>query len=180
MTTLPTELVEHITSFLDGVHDRATLLSCCLVSRSWVQSSQKHLFRRIRLSSQEFSQSRYPEVSGVLCHLLHESLLESPHLADYVRTLEILDVAGFYWSWVAVEPSLSQLLPKLSALRSLSLAHLDWNLLSEDRQQSLLALLAQPTLISLHLNRCRFPPSLHFFSAAPSLKRLSISPQVER
>ncbi|KAF7357680.1 hypothetical protein MVEN_00813600 [Mycena venus] len=174
--TLPTELVAYIIDLIDDA-DRDSLLSCSLVSRSWVQSSQSHLFRNISLPYRPFWQRYYPGVSGVLCHLLNNILFESPHLAHYIQTLEIVDNNGRNPGWVTSEPSLTLLLPKLSALRRLSLTHLIWDTLSEDRQQSFISLLARPTLTSVHLTRCKFPTFLHLsivLSTALSLERLSL------
>ncbi|KAJ7899076.1 hypothetical protein B0H13DRAFT_2031116 [Mycena leptocephala] len=167
---IPPEVVEYIIDFFDSVDDKHTLLSCSLVSRSWVQSSQNHLFRSIRLSYLPFWQ---------LNHRLHKVLTESPHLAHYIRDLQIVN-DGFLFSpesWVNTEPSLPQLLPKLLALRSLTLWHMNWEVLLEKLQESLRALLARPSLTSFNLSRCRFPTFLRLavlLSTARSLKRLSL------
>ncbi|KAF7376448.1 hypothetical protein MSAN_00060400 [Mycena sanguinolenta] len=157
---LPAEIVESILDFLD-LRDKPTLLSCSLVSRIWVQSSQQHLFRTTTIS----------------LHRLRRILVESPHLAPYIRTLEIIN-DGFSFLPVTSHSGPSPApLPHLNlSLHTLSLANIVWNQVSEILQQLFLALLRQPTLTTIHLKSCQFPPSFHFFPAAPSLKRLTINP----
>ncbi|KAF7347403.1 hypothetical protein MVEN_01496200 [Mycena venus] len=163
--TLPTELVEYILDFLDSLRDRQTL-SCSLVSRSWVQSSQSQLFREIRLRL-----SRQTRLSN--------EQIVSPHLVLYIRRLEIL---SHIRSRLNSNPLVAQLLPMLSALCSLKLYNVNWGGsggLSEDVQQAFRALLARPTLTSVHLDHCNsYRPLLPFYvllSTVPSLKRLSLS-----
>ncbi|KAJ6594252.1 hypothetical protein B0H19DRAFT_1094643 [Mycena capillaripes] len=176
MPIVPTEVAEYIIDFLDGVDDRDTLLSCSLVSRSWVQSSQSHLFHNICLRFRIFWQLKYPGVTGILSHRLDKILVDSPHLAHYIRTLEVVnDNLSLAPSWVSSEPSLPRLLSKLSTLRSLRLTQLNWEVLPEDRQQCLQALLTRPSLTSVHLSICRFPTFMHPLSQAHSLKRLSLN-----
>ncbi|KAJ7045866.1 hypothetical protein C8F04DRAFT_1025926 [Mycena alexandri] len=170
------ELVEYILDFLHDFDDRGTLLSCSLVSRAWVQSSQKCLFSNIVLRNSPFWHLRYPGVTGILSHRLNSLLNGTPHIARYIRALRI-ENSGFGTScWLNSEPSFPQLLSKLSNLRNLALYAIRWEDLSEDRQQPLRALLASPTLSSVRLHRCStFFQFLALISMAPNLKRLSLA-----
>ncbi|KAJ7723524.1 hypothetical protein B0H16DRAFT_338677 [Mycena metata] len=170
------ELVEYILDFLHDVYNRGTLLSCSLVSRDWAQSSQRILFAYIHLRYSPFWHLKYPGVTGILSHRLNSILNETPHLTRYIRVLRI-ENSGFGTScWLNTEPSLPQLLSKLSSLRSLVLNTIRWENLSEDRQQSFRALLASPTLSSVRLRRCStFWQFFGLVSMAPNLKRLSVA-----
>jgi hypothetical protein len=52
---LPAEMLDHV---VDHLHDtRDTLRNCCLVSRSWIPRTRKHLFANVRLPTKERLQS---------------------------------------------------------------------------------------------------------------------------
>ncbi|KAJ7187897.1 hypothetical protein C8R46DRAFT_1053001 [Mycena filopes] len=175
MAAMLPELIEYTLDFLHDIDDRATLLSCSLVSQGWVHSSQSHLFSNIHLRFTPFWQLKYPGVTGILSHRLNSVLNESPHLARYIRALKIENDRFGPSCWVNSEPSLPQLLSKLSGLRSLVLSTMYWEGLLEDRRQSLRALLRSSTLNSVRLIRCStFLQFAGLVSSASSLKRLSV------
>jgi hypothetical protein len=76
---LPQEILDLI---IDHLHDEpATLKACCLVSKSWVQCAQKHLFAYIKL---EFS-----TITGSI-HQWRETFLDPTNsLARNTRTLSL-------------------------------------------------------------------------------------------
>ena len=48
---LPAELLDHI---VDLIHDsKTTLRNCCLVSKSWIPRTRKHLFADIRFDTEK-------------------------------------------------------------------------------------------------------------------------------
>ncbi|KAK0210273.1 hypothetical protein DFS33DRAFT_275159 [Desarmillaria ectypa] len=82
---LPQEIVDRITDELQ--EDFTTLRTCTLVSRSWKESSQRHIFSDIFF---ETPPEPLPlEMSP--CHTFHRLLITSPHLGRHVRHLEICD-----------------------------------------------------------------------------------------
>ncbi|KAG7452995.1 uncharacterized protein BT62DRAFT_925537 [Guyanagaster necrorhizus] len=82
---LPQEIVDQITDELQ--EDFTTLKACALVSRSWKDSSQRHIFSDIFF---ETPPEPLPlEMSP--CHIFHRLLTTSPHLGRHVRHLEICD-----------------------------------------------------------------------------------------
>ena len=52
---LPAELLDHIIDHLQ--EERDVLKVCCLISKSWIPCSRKHLFARVRFSAVENLQS---------------------------------------------------------------------------------------------------------------------------
>ena len=55
MSNLPAELLDHIVDLLHDTED--TLRDCCLVSKSWIPRTRKHLFAEISFHSEENLQS---------------------------------------------------------------------------------------------------------------------------
>ncbi|KAF7374617.1 hypothetical protein MSAN_00346300 [Mycena sanguinolenta] len=72
------ELLDLIIGFLSG--SRVNLLSCALVSKSWVPCAQRRIFRNIIL---------YSSKDMKLLRRLTETLETSPHLAHFIRRLSI-------------------------------------------------------------------------------------------
>ncbi|KAF8917259.1 hypothetical protein CPB85DRAFT_218208 [Mucidula mucida] len=79
LVTVPQELVDLILECLAstcGSND-TTLRSCALVCRAWTRSSQRVLFRRVRVYG-------YTDMSGLLSHFR-----SFPHLAAFTRNITI-------------------------------------------------------------------------------------------
>ena len=55
MSNLPCELLDHIVDLLDG--NQTPLRNCCLVSKSWIPRTRKHLFAEIRFRTAKSLQS---------------------------------------------------------------------------------------------------------------------------
>ncbi len=73
----PLELADIILDCLDTYNDKYILRKCALVSRGWARSSQRSLFRDIRLPTYEHTMR------------LHTCLEGSPHLATYTRVVTL-------------------------------------------------------------------------------------------
>lgn len=80
---LPQELIDTI---IENLGEWA-LRSCSLVCSSWLLSIRRRLFRRIVLVPPHNSGPR-PLLYG---QRLHNLLLKSPHIATYIRELELYE-----------------------------------------------------------------------------------------
>ncbi|KAJ7364363.1 hypothetical protein DFH08DRAFT_839143 [Mycena albidolilacea] len=77
------ECLEHTIHHVSGSRaSRTDLLSCALVSKSWVLPAQSRLFKKITLD-------RDPQKAVVVCDLLKRSLGAAPHLAHFIQHLQI-------------------------------------------------------------------------------------------
>lgn len=132
---LPNELVDCILYYL--YFDRATLLRCALVGRAWVRSSQRGIFRSIALEFPHPRQKHYyaPYMDlKVTTHLI-ALFDEKPHLASYVRALELQDYVRKSPTLTvgdqdAVHASTTQVIQRLTSLNELSFTNVNWNSLS--------------------------------------------------
>lgn len=96
---LPVEVDDLIIDL--AANETATLLSCALVCRSWTTCAQRHIFTRIVLippvryvddESEEEEEARTRtghERMAQKFHKIRTATIASPHLASYVRHLEI-------------------------------------------------------------------------------------------
>ncbi|KAF8883927.1 hypothetical protein CPB85DRAFT_391969 [Mucidula mucida] len=80
---LPQELVDIVINELQN--DAAALRACSLVCRSWVPTSQQHLFRYISLAPSYHKRGTH----SAFLSKFHALLATSPHLSQNVRTLEL-------------------------------------------------------------------------------------------
>ncbi|PBK65225.1 hypothetical protein ARMSODRAFT_438300 [Armillaria solidipes] len=98
---IPQEVIDfHIIRRL--ARDRTALQACALVCRAWRVPAQNHLFFRVELHSDQTN-----------CDNFHRVLAYSPHLASYVRVLDLADGMGG-GKWMArSKPHLSAILPQL-------------------------------------------------------------------
>jgi hypothetical protein len=137
---VPQELIDTV---IDNLHkDHHGLLACSLVCRSWLPSSQRHLFRRVTFT-----------LDGNGCKGL-QALLCFPRLADYIRELKVHvspDLWSVYRAHLGTEQSLPMVLLKLSKLQTIKLHNLDLDNLPVDLPQSLRWVLLLPSLTSLTL-----------------------------
>ncbi|KAE9388008.1 hypothetical protein BT96DRAFT_1004581 [Gymnopus androsaceus JB14] len=129
MIELPNELVDCILDNL--VFDTATLLSCALVERAWVQSSQRGIFRHIILELPSARHENFSTlVNSYLTRRLDALFSEKPHLASYVHVVQ-----------------------RLSNLRHLSLLVVNWDILSPLLKTALTAVFRAPSLTQISLAR---------------------------
>ncbi|KAJ7168352.1 hypothetical protein C8R43DRAFT_984087 [Mycena crocata] len=176
---LPQELIDII---IDAIQDdRASLKTCSYVSFPFKKSSQRHLFSHITLLPPR--SARRP----TQCQKLHEILLETPHLASYSTSLEILEgyqpsVSGVSVKlpWVTSESALELVLPLLPLRRFSLFCSWPGSLLSlalpATLRTTLYDVIKSDTLTSLTLGRIIFKPAdFHFFlTGCTGLKELAL------
>ncbi|KAJ7677249.1 hypothetical protein B0H17DRAFT_121586 [Mycena rosella] len=176
---LPQELIDIVTDNIQN--DPVTLKACSYAASSFRRSSQRHLFSRIKLLPPRSAKRSTP------CEKFHEVLASAPHLASYVRCLEILE--GYDTDgkparnlpWIRSDRTLELVLPLLR-LRRFSLhctwpASLNISSLPGTLKAQFHDVLHSPTLASLSLGRIVFTPSnFHFYlDGCRSLKELTLS-----
>lgn len=179
---LPQELVDSIIAYVDD--DRATLVSCAQVSRSWLHSSRHYLFANISLSPHSSGKS-LPQVS---CQRLYRVLQDSPAIIQYIRHLQIVDGGSSpnvpTRQWITSERSLPPLLKLLTHLRQLELgasspsSPLQWKSLPFTLQNAICTVLKLPTLSFVRLHTWTFPNLVSLaavISSCQNLKGLSLS-----
>ncbi|KAJ7037273.1 hypothetical protein C8F04DRAFT_1257191 [Mycena alexandri] len=135
MPPLPQELTDDI---LDYVLDHKALSQCALVCHSWQHHAQSGIFRTISLGvglqgGFGLGIMDVPVLGEVvdLFHAFHDLLVESPHLASHVRTLNLglqpfpaevpAHDALASGSWLKINESGAKIIPLLHALKSLAL-----------------------------------------------------------
>jgi hypothetical protein len=169
---LPQELIDTIFENLED--DKWTLRRCSLVCSSWLLSTHRRLFRRIVLLPL-YNSSPRPLFYG---QRLHNLLLMSPHIATYIRELELYEgqsIKGL--AWIGSDQSLPLVLGMLKDLTRIELQRLEWNLVPPALRQSIQNVLALPSLQFLKMEHSNFA-SLEDFSSllshAKSLTDLSL------
>ncbi|KAJ7641804.1 hypothetical protein FB45DRAFT_901049 [Roridomyces roridus] len=187
------ELADLIVDNLEG--DTASLKSCCLAARTFVQRSQIHLFQKV-----EFRPPA-PDGSGNNPQKFYQSLILSPHLATLVQNLRIVTIVGHFGedravdddvqyyrpSWVTETGTLALLIPLLN-LKHISIVQdcpgrwmqytMDWSKIPRTLRLALTTVFASPSLESAEFQGFKIssPQELMLlFSKAASLKSLSIS-----
>ncbi|KAF8519199.1 hypothetical protein JB92DRAFT_3141831 [Gautieria morchelliformis] len=142
---LPQEMVDAVLDNIRGDDGRKALLACSQVCHAWLPSSQRNLFRQISFG-----------VDGGHNKRLCQALLSSPHLAKYIRELEVRLPVGD--ASHATCQTLSVILDKLSELQRLTLYGLVWHKLTVDLRQSLCRLLLVSPISFVKLD------DMYFFS----------------
>lgn len=176
---LPQELTDYIIEYLWD--NRIALKACALSCRSFLPYSQRQLFSYITLS---LPSSTYEEPTTQATSINLKHVLEhSPHLASYIRGLEIHGLEG---SLDAVEPqsghcfALVFCLSALRGLRALKLGCRPGVLLDTERWNdfihgellcTLAETLGQPQLVCLDVDR--FPLSMIIL--CPTVRHLALS-----
>ncbi|KAJ6534190.1 hypothetical protein B0H19DRAFT_1241392 [Mycena capillaripes] len=163
------ELVDHCIGFLSS--SIPDLLACALVSRAWVYTAQRHLFKTVYIPY---------KVSGTVqterfWWRLHDSLLASPHLIRHIHRLHIT--------------ATSFSITSLSVICSFQFTHLDCvvftslGILSEPKVLALQRLLSLPSLRRAKI-QCTVDQLTTFSKIwenfSPSIKRLELSCYSER
>ena len=178
MPRLPLEVLERIIDDVVKYNDDLTIdnlssnwtsiKACALVCHSFLPPCRKHIFAAVTLNARNSSSPTSDD--------LNRLLLNSPHLAVYIRKLYYLvnkkDFAAHRSQW------LLSMFKKLVKLRKLSIGYFpslrggrfDW--MSSGRKV-LLPLLHLPTLTSIHLDTiCNF--ALADLASCVNLKKLRI------
>jgi hypothetical protein len=159
-------------------HAINTLRTCSLVCRSWLPLCQRPLFHTIELATRTCCGG----CLAVLSHSrrLNQLLLDSPHLAGYIRDLRLQDIRcrTCKTRWMATDETLPSMLRKLGNLQKLEVRELRWSTFAADLRQSLCWVLQLPSMIVLDIGDARFR-SLDDFSKliahVGDLKGLSLS-----
>ncbi|KAF8513359.1 hypothetical protein JB92DRAFT_2923972 [Gautieria morchelliformis] len=153
MNSLAIELIDDIIGHVnEDYRIRSHMHSCSLVCRIWLPSSQRRLFHHIRL----------PRLSKLEAKIqrLDQVLLYSPHLASYIRVLELPDLENYgdpmYHehrppAWNAIDKRLSSLLHKFTHLQKLNISGL-----AGDFRQSLCRVLELPSMAFVSIHYAQF------------------------
>jgi hypothetical protein len=173
MNSLAIELIDAIIGHVDEKDNDekdnispSDLLSCSLVCRFWLPSSQRCLFHHIKLRHRACEDS---QLCGKI-QRLDQILLHSPHLASYIRVLELPDMSAYEYvrsdipSWCVTHKPLSQLLPKFTQVQKLKISGLPWNALPGDFRQSLCRVLELPSMAFVCVYAAQFPSMDDFTS----------------
>ncbi|KAF8479948.1 hypothetical protein JB92DRAFT_3133299 [Gautieria morchelliformis] len=190
MDSLALELLDEIIGHVDEKDDisRFHLLACSLVCRSWLPSSQRRLFHHINLMSTPVQ----PAMLRAHIQRLNQLLLNSPHLIRYIRVLELPDLSLPFSAythphphpctpgWIAIDYTLSPLLPKLTHVQELKISGLAWEfLLLEDARELLgQVLLELLSMAFVRITSALFTPMddfTNFINRARGLTGLSLN-----
>jgi hypothetical protein len=160
MDSLAVELIDAIIGHVDEKDDisHSHLLSCSLVCRLWVPSSQRRLFHHVKLRRLWFVFKLHQDIRE-----LDQVLLNSPHLSSYIRVLELpklrvteLSTHYSFPGWIGIDQLLSPLLPKLTQVQKLKISGLSWNSLPGDFRQTLCRVLELPSMACVCIHDAGF------------------------
>ena len=132
---LSQELVDIIIDMFDDCPE--DLHNCSLVCRSWVHSSRRHLFRRVRWALSPHGNR-------------HRHLLSSPHISTYIQEVDV------HHGHDSPGSLLPLALDMLSNLTKIKLDGLDWSVLPQNIQQSIYRVLELPSITSFAIEQCQF------------------------
>jgi hypothetical protein len=160
INSLAVELIDAIIGYVDEKDDisRNHLLSCSLVCRLWISSSQRRLFHHIKFGRFWYLGQTHPGVQQ-----LDQVLVNSPHLASYIRVLELPNLSSSrlseysrYRGGIGTDELLSPLLPKLTQVQKLKISGLSWNDSTGDFRQSLRRVLELPSMAFVCISDAQF------------------------
>jgi hypothetical protein len=145
---------------IEEVEDKLTLKSCALVCRSFVEPSQKNIFRVIDLGDRCIT-------GEVYYRRFYRLISTHPHIANYVRDFRLVDSYVWDrksdWQWLVKEPTLPltfQLLPRLQAFSLIFTTGAPaWNSFASHVQAAIFKLLTRRTISSLSLRRIHGVPA---------------------
>ncbi|KAJ7438911.1 hypothetical protein B0H11DRAFT_572167 [Mycena galericulata] len=152
---LPPELIQLTLEHLR--YQRATLRCAALVSKQWLPICRTYLFEHICLSAPTADRPR------TTCSDLYAVLLESPHIALYIRHLTIL-AGGIEGNqrprrmWIASDVTLPALLDIFSRSESariqalhMRLSSEDWRSLPVSLEASIISLINSPSMLDIDI-----------------------------
>ncbi|KAJ6627350.1 hypothetical protein B0H10DRAFT_381358 [Mycena sp. CBHHK59/15] len=152
--TLPQELVDLILDFTDNT----TLKACSRVARSFLYTSQMHIFSEIKLlPSQWFDFGK----NSMTLPRFSRILSRSPHIALYVRSLTVVEgdgVISIPWIRKDVLPAVLSMLVNLKGFSMQSPRLLDWVSLPMTLKNSL-QVIHGSSLARIQLHKIRFDRS---------------------
>lgn len=174
---IPQEILDQILE--DSNTD--VLRQCSLACRAWAPLTQKHLFKRVSISSNPNGElSKFERGANFTCRRFYQVLQRSTHLARYVREFQVFEGSSERADeWLATEHSLAPVLHYLTQLRRLDL-HLGstrWVDLPR-RLQSEISSVITEQLVHLKITPCHFPSFAMFqalTSHAVGLQHLKLS-----
>jgi len=183
MITIPTEIVDHIFSFLDvlspsGYND---LKACARAHPFLLTSAERCLFSNIRIS-------RNPTVGRAFhCSNLSNVLLTKPHIANYVRALGV-DLSSSPLDCHTVAPrELEDMLFVISKLRALTTIeirghhywkNIEWSWLHKPFREAFINCLSLPSIKKVSILRMDdFPMTA--FDQCKGLTELSLDGKFE-
>jgi hypothetical protein len=153
MNSLVLELVEAIIGHVgESSADRSHLLACSLVCRLWFPLSQSRLLYHIK-----FRKWPIGELNAEI-QALDQVLLKWPHLASYIRVLELPNMSKSdprMRSRITIH-KLSQLLCKFTQVQQIRISGLPWNVMPGDLKQSLCRVLKLPSMAFVHISGSQF------------------------
>ncbi|KAF8509401.1 hypothetical protein JB92DRAFT_3144730 [Gautieria morchelliformis] len=163
MDRLALELIDDIIGHVDDDDvSGSDLLACSQVCRFWLPSSQRRLFHHI-----EFRSFIIHEIHAQLQRLDHV-LLNSPHLASYIRVLDLPDMSCYllaaccearglpFPGRIAIDKPLSSLLHKVTQVQKLKIWNMPWDILPGKLRQSLCRVLELPSIAFVYIHRGQF------------------------
>lgn len=142
MESLPNELLDCIIKNLYS--DTFSLLSCALVGRAWVRSSQREIFRDIVLSFPLHAISRDAYLNTT--RKLVASFNSTPRLVTYVRFLELQYFLNLHENLDELHAATANVIQQLSSLNHLKFRNIRWAYLSPMLKAALARLLRTPSL----------------------------------
>lgn len=186
--TLPLELENIILNLLKDDHQ--TLKACSLVCRSFLITSQKHLFSKIVLQ-RDPTKPIYP----ALTTRLRRVLFSSPHIASFIKSLDIIDnwavripegeerVRLFLTrsdrseNWVSCDTDLTYILESIKNITCIAFSSAGrgtaWHSLPMEMQDAIRSIFTSHRLIRVVLKHTdQFPLSL--FSTCSALRHLEL------
>ncbi|KAF8481454.1 hypothetical protein JB92DRAFT_3037946 [Gautieria morchelliformis] len=181
MDSLALELIDEIIGHIDEKHGfrRFDLRTCSLVCRFWVPSSQRRLFHRIEFKD-PLLQDR--ELRAQI-QRLDEVILNSPHLANYIRELwlpNMSNVPPFIYAKPGLDEPLSLLLRKLTHVQKLDIVGLAWNDLPRDLRQSLCQVLQLPAMAFVCIYDAQFDCMEDFMNLIKHARSLTRPPDANK
>jgi hypothetical protein len=88
---------------------------------------------------------------------LDRVLLESPHIAEYIRELQVYESQEFEdQNWIGTDHTLPRLLPKLTNLTRIKFQRLKWDDVPSDLRRSIYSVLELPSLTYVELEKATF------------------------
>jgi hypothetical protein len=149
---LAQELIDLI---LDNLHEYrwdVHVRHCSLVCRAWLHKCRSLLFRRTVLLPPLKCHAGYPRSTIPYNNKLYPTLLNSPHIVDYIKELKVYEgQCEKRQDWIKEDKTLPLLLRVLSKLERIEFRRLEWDTLPVELKNSVFSVLELPTLASLEI-----------------------------
>src|SRR6266540_1935722 len=148
MSTLPTEIVDHIFSFLDVLsHSEYNDLKACAEAHPFLlKSAERYLFSDIRLHSEPFTNGR-----AFNCSQFSDVLRNKPHVANYVYALGLdLGAHGLDWNLKDMLFIMSKL-PRPKTIEIKADPFLRWSTLSKPFCEAFMNCLGLPSITKVSI-----------------------------